>query len=132
MINYINYDFLKSKVKTFLTNEVLEHSYLNIKAFINEMCLFFGSSLEGRKASFAYHMKIKKHIPIFVNSSICLLEIIPNLWVNYFAIKKVKTSKEKGCHLIFQDGTSLICDHSSFLEQRLMMIFNFCRIMNKN
>lgn len=129
MLNYLKYDYLRSRIQADFNDHTHLYSFKTIKKLINEMCLYFGSSLEGRKASFQYHMNIRKHVPIYINSSLVLLEIIPDLWVNYFAIKKVTSSKEKGCYLLFKDKSSLLVDHSSFILNRFMLIYRFCKMM---
>ncbi|WP_369524171.1 competence protein ComK [Dubosiella newyorkensis] len=68
MLNYLKYDYLRSRVQADFNDHTHLYSFKTIKKLINEMCLYFGSSLEGRKASFQYHMNIRKHVPIYIRS----------------------------------------------------------------
>ncbi|WP_300740303.1 hypothetical protein [uncultured Dubosiella sp.] len=88
MINYIQYDYANSTVNTFGSDE-RSFSFPTIRSFLNEMCLHFGSSLEGRIESFRYHIHIKKNVPVFACPTHIFFKADENMWVNFKAIQRI-------------------------------------------
>lgn len=126
MINYIQYDYANSTVNTFGSDE-RSFSFPTIRSFLNEMCLHFGSSLEGRIESFRYHIHIKKNVPVFACLTHIFFKADENMWVNFKAIQRIDyRSAKKRCEIIFFDHTSIFSSKPGFVKDIMNHIFCFC------
>lgn len=81
-----------------------------IRAYINQLCLHHGSTLEGRIASARYLLKRRLLVPIFVHQSICLIATTsirdPNvIYLNIHQIAIIKANQD-GAIVHFMDGSN--------------------------
>lgn len=126
MINYIQYDYANSTVNTFGSDE-RSFSFPTIRSFLNEMCLHFGSSLEGRIESFRYHIHIKKNVPVFA----CPTHIFFQSRREHVGQLQSDPAdrlpiRKKRCEIIFSDHTSIFSSKPGFVKDIMNHIFCFC------
>lgn len=92
----IDYDGLNTNVTTTYGDVVFRGN--NIKNILNESCISYGSSLNGRIKGSKWALKSKYKLPIVVSEKEKLVffpvkEMGREIWVNFDMIKEVKKNK---------------------------------------
>ncbi len=102
----IDYDGLNTIVETINGDITFKGNVL--KYILNESCIRYGSSLNGRIKGSKYALKSKYKLPIIISEKEKLLffsvkEMGKEIWFNFDMIKEVKRV-EKGVNIIFKNG----------------------------
>lgn len=97
-------------------------------AYLRELCLCYGCSMEGRRAAVKEVCKIKQKVPVLLserNKDILFptaaIKTSSYHWINYRAVKRIKGDQKKTIVLFF-DGSSLELDCDVRCVRREMKI----------
>ena len=104
----IDYDGLNTTVETTHGDVIFKGNV--IKKILNESCINYGSSLNGRIKGSKYALKSKYKLPIIISEKEKLVffpvkEMGREIWVNFDMIKEVKR-KNNGVVVCFKNGLS--------------------------
>ncbi len=102
----IDYDGLNTTVETTHGDVIFKGNV--IKKILNESCINYGSSLNGRIKGSKYALKSKYKLPIIISEKEKLVffpvkEMGREIWVNFDMIKEVKR-KNNGVDVSFKNG----------------------------
>ena len=104
----IDYDGLNTTVETTHGDVIFKGNV--IKEILNESCINYGSSLNGRIKGSKYALKSKYKLPIIISEKEKLVffpvkEMGREIWVNFDMIKELKR-KNSGVVVCFKNGLS--------------------------
>lgn len=102
MENILYINDLKVSVEVYYSGK-LEKIDKTFDKFINELCLIYLSTVDGRKESFKKIFGYKYNIPIFVSEKMLFLKVSNNIWINVYQIKEI-IKKEKDLVLILSNN----------------------------
>ena len=102
----IDYDGLNTTVETTHGDVIFKGNVL--KTILNESCIKYGSSLNGRIKGSKYALNSKYKLPIIISEKEKLVffpvkEMGREIWFNFDMIKEVKR-KNSGVDVIFKNG----------------------------
>ncbi len=103
---FIDYDGLNTNVVT--THGDVSFKGNNIKGILNESCICYGSSLNGRLKGSKFALNSKYKLPIIISEKDRLVffpikEMGQEIWFNFDMIKEVNR-KNDGVQVIFKNG----------------------------
>ena len=102
MENILYINDLKVSVEVYYSGK-LEKIDKTFDKFINELCLIYLSTVDGRKEAFKKIFGYKYNIPIFVSEKMLFLKVSNNIWINVYQIKEI-IKKEKDLVLILSNN----------------------------
>lgn len=102
------------------------------KELLNRLCVFYGSSLNGRKQAACAALHIRQKAPIYIRKGILLFPGVAanssrRIWINYYRVKQV-VAEQYRTRIIFVDHSELLTDmgyRSALVQMRRCFHYSY-------